>query len=777
MSKILFARSDFSLGESIVQPKQIPEMAKKHGYQACAIVDTMTISGMIDFSLACKSNEIKGLVGCRVRVVEDPLHRKPKKGDTHADKPNPEHYWDVYIKNDEGFQDLARLLSKAFSSEYFYFVPRVGLDDLIETLQRGNLCALSSDVFSAFSLDSYGDIADRLVASCGASTFALQLCPVSTPVFDRINERIVETAERHGLKIIANYPVNYLSDDQADSKDIYRIICNNEKVGDHWNRIPYVRDFSIHEPSFLIKKLAEFSKRTGVKVSSELIKNQDWLSESVEYEWHKQPISLPKMAENEFQTLKALCIRGWKDRLESEVFGYKPSSLLINTYKDILIKELRLLEQMGFSGYFLLVHDLVKWSKESGISVGPGRGSVGGSLVAYLIGITDVDPVRFGLIFERFINPERLDLPDADLDFMSSRRGEVIEYLTNKYGEDRVAGIANYTRLGAASALRDSARVHGLSNLEMSVTKLIPSDMNLAAAREADASIDQFAEAHEHIWNHAIQLEGSMRSYGRHAAGTIVAGRPLTDVSVVESRKEGERTINWDKRYCEDMGLVKLDVLGLSTLDVLNIAVEKIKSRHGKEIDLIKLPLDDEETLKSFSAGKTVAVFQFESSGMRDLLRNIAKGVGTLTFDHITAATALYRPGPMESGMLDDYVAIAKGFKSVTYEHPAMEGALKETNGIIIYQEQVMRVAQDIAGFSMAEADHLRKAISKKDPELMSSLKEQFVEGAAVGQIEVELEDGTKVVVHRKTKFRCDDGEMRTVEEAAALDIGIHITA
>lgn len=730
MSEILFARTHFSLGESMIDPKKVPAKAKELGYSACAIVDTMSVSGMIPFSLAAEEAGIKPICGARIRIVLDPTHRKPKKGDTHEDKPNPEYFWELYIKNEEGFRDLAKLLSKGFSQEYFYFVPRVGLEDVITAMRGGNLLALSASAHSVFQLPEYDELAKRLVLASSASDVFLQLCPVETPHYDQINKRVLETSDKLGLKIIANSPVYYLDAEDADTKDIYNVICNRQKVGEIWNRIPYTRDHAVSQRGLIVRKLKAFTERTGNKVSSQFILNQSIFRDFIEYKWKKQEVSLPEMASNEYQELVKLCKEGWKSRLTTSILGFLPTPLLLNTtYKQILIKELRVLEQMGFSGYFLLVRDLVMWSKEEGIRVGPGRGSVGGSLVAYLLGITDVDPVRFGLIFERFINPERLDLPDADLDFMSTRRGEVFTYLEGKYGADRVAGIANYGTLGAASALRDVGRVHNISGLELAVTKGIELGQSLEEAREALPEVDAFANNHPEIWNHAVRLQGVMRNYGRHAAGTIVSGRPLSDLSVVESRKEGERTVNWDKRYCEDMGLVKLDILGLSTLDVIDMALQHIKDRHHKDIDLLSLPLDEDVTMRSFGKGKTTGVFQFESPGMKELLRSLCAGVGALTFDHIVAATALYRPGPMESGLLDDYVSIAKGFRDVTYEHESMEAALEETNGVIVYQEQVMRVAQDLAGFSMAEADHLRKAMGKKSAEAMAKMREKWVSG------------------------------------------------
>jgi uracil-DNA glycosylase family 4 len=355
----------------------------------------------------------------------------------------------------------------------------------------------------------------------------------------------------------------------------------------------------------------------------------------------------------------------------------------------------------------------------------------GGSLVAYLIGITDVDPIRFNLLFERFINPDRLDLPDADLDFMSSRRHEVIGYLTEKYGKDYVAGISNYSSLASASALRDTGRVFGLSGIELTATKLVPKEhgqsYTLTEAAAEVPEISLFRDKNEEIWKHALKLEGVMRSFGSHAAGIVVAGVPIVERAVIESRTESI-VVNWDKRVVEDWGLVKMDILGLSTLDVLEIAKRYIKDRHGKVVEYINLPLEEADIMEAFGRGDTTGVFQFESPGMKKLLRDLAEG-GTLTFEDITAATALYRPGPMDSGLMDDYVSIKKGIREPYYEHENMHNALKDTYGVIVYQEQVMQLARDLAGFTLAEADHLRKAMGKKDKEKMAAMRQQWVDG------------------------------------------------
>ncbi|MDF7804915.1 DNA polymerase III subunit alpha, partial [Acinetobacter baumannii] len=606
----------------------------------------------------------------------------------------------------------------------------------------------------------------------------IEFSPINTPLFDRLNYLGYLAYEREKIKTVVTYPFNYLENEDADTLDVLSAIATNTQLDLHYRPIQYVKDFGFKEPKFIldhtkaaIQRMAKYERVNSAEAWKEGLKNISELVDKCQYIFEKQPVSLPKLSTDEFKTLCAKCLEGWKKRFSKEILGYKPTKAELDTvYKSRLGYELSILKKMGFESYFLLVEDLVMWSKNNGVIVGPGRGSVGGSLVAYLLGITDVDPIRFGLIFERFINPERLDLPDADLDFASSGRYKVIDYLVEKYGEDYVAGISNYSTLASASALRDTGRISGLNNTQLSATKLVLKEhgtsLDLNTSADAVPELDKFRNEHPVIWKHATKLAGTMKSFGQHAAGIVVAGEPIVNRAVIETRGKSP-VVNWDKRVVEDWGLIKMDLLGLATLDVLNIACDYVKERHGIELDLLKIPLDDEKTMQALGRGETVGVFQLESSGMQQLLKNISNG-GAVTFDDICAVTALYRPGPMDSGMLDDYVDLRKGLKEVTYAHEVLEPVLSDTYGVVVYQEQTMALARKLAGFSMAESDHLRKAIGKKDLKKMAELKPKFIDGAKAGFVEVELEDGTKLKVHRMEKFKCTDGVMRTVEEAFA---------
>ena len=725
---ILFARSHFSIGESTLKPGEIVDEAVRLRYPAACLMDTMNISGMIAFSKAAKEAGIKPLVGVRVRCVPDPLHRKPKRGDTHEDKPNPVTFHDLIIKNDEGLLDVFDLLSQAYSRDYFYYHARVGFADLEDVISRGNVVSLNSDAYSVCHTPDYADVISQIPSAQSAAQSVLAIQPIHTPYYDQHNKRVLAIAKKTGQRVIAYLPC-YYKPGAADTKDVYRVIANNGQVS-HWaTHKPYTRDHHPKRVHDLAESLEGFAERTGCKVSSRMIRDHQWLIDQVEYEWHKLPISLPQMAESESEELVRLCKEGWKERLTRPVMGHRPNGSEVAVYRDRLKYELGVLNGMGFAGYFLLVRQIVKWSKSNGIAVGPGRGSVGGSLVAYLLGITDVDPIRFGLIFERFINPERLDLPDADLDFMSSRREEVIDYLRETFGEEYVAGISNYGQMHGSSALRDVGRVHGLDAFELSASKSVPDGMRLEEAVEEVAELQSYRSRHPDLFEHSVNLQGNMRSFGKHAAGVIVAGKPIKTMAVLEYR-EGEPVINWDKRVCEDMGMVKLDILGLSNLDIIQQTVERVEQRKGTKVDLLAEPLDAPDVMEAFSTGYTTAVFQFESPGMKSLLKSLAYS-GTLTFDNLVAATALYRPGPMESGMLEQYVSVTKGFEEPHYPHPKLKGVLEQTKGVFVYQEQIMRAAQELAGFTMAQADGLRKAMGKKDVAMMAKVREQWTEGCA----------------------------------------------
>lgn len=727
MYSLINTRSAFSMGRSILSVEDIVDAANQYGYKQVAMLDDATISGMTKlFDKARKLEEpIKAVIGVNIRVYDDPTYRPPSKRSGEASKKNE--FWEakLYVKNEKGLKALFRLLTVANSEDYFYYAPRVGIKELVVALKSDGLILSTGDFFSLFQHSNHKKIYQALVKHVEARNRFVELIPAKSAYFDKINSIAAQNAIESDSKVIFSRPALY-KEGADEARDVMSYIIGHGKAKSRLRDIPFIRDFSILPPSEMEKHVATMEHNLS-HLGSFIDSSQDIFNDCT-YEWTKQAMCLPKMADDEFAELIKLCKEGWKHRLERPVFGYKPSDDVLPEYKQRLQYELKVLKDMGFDRYFLLVRDVIMWSKENDILVGPARGSAAGSLVAYLIGITDVDPLRFGLIFERFLNPDRLDYPDIDTDFMSSRRQEVIDWMFDKYGHDKVAGINNYTMLGTASSIRDVGRIFDVSNDDLKCTRGIELGMTLDEAKELP-EIKRYAELHPKEFEISQQLDGAMRSLGRHAAGVVVAGEPLVERAVVERRK-GEQSVNWDKRVVEDFGLIKLDILGLSTLDIIQIAKDKIKARHGKELDLLSIPLDDEKVLQMFAEGKTVGVFQFTSSGMRALLKELGEGGRKLTFEDVYAATALYRPGPLQSGMTEEYVKIKQGIVKPHYEHPKMEDALRETRGIIIYQEQVMQIARDLCGYTMGESDHLRKVMGKKLPEEMEKQRDKFVSGA-----------------------------------------------
>ncbi|WLR90869.1 DNA polymerase III subunit alpha [Shinella zoogloeoides] len=737
MHSILAARTDFSIGESILQTEHLVESAKANGEKAVAVTDTMTITSMIDFTNRCKKADLKPIVGVRLRLVDDHTWRADKT-DKKNKKGKPIYHATAYVMSEKGLKAIFRLLSLANEEPRFYYVARLDFADLyaeLDNLTKDDLRITLGDVQPLTAHPDVAEIQQEIMSRLGHAYATL--VPIDTPYFARLNELAVEAIGR-GAEPLVVRPAFY-KEGEADAAEIMAAICNNNKVSDPWHKSTHNRDFHVVGVKELAQEVGKASKRfvdrgnpsAGLLFKQGLMNTKE-LVDAVSYQWSKAEVTLPQMASDEFAAVVAECKKGWAERFAQPTFGHLPEKgELATVYKDRLKYELSVLQKLKFSGYFLLVQDVVRYAKQNGILVGPGRGSVGGSLVAYLMGITDCDPIRFGLLFERFINPDRIDLPDADLDFMSQRRHEIFEYLIAKYGQARVAGVSNFSALAAASSIRDVGRVAGLPEREYVCSKYVPklhgANVPLPDCAAQVPEIKAFSDKHAEWWSVMTRLEGTMRNYGQHAAGVIVGGVDLVDRAVIERRKEGT-VVNWDKRIVEDQGLVKMDILGLNTLDLINLASEYIKERHGKRPDLMRIPLDDEQVLANFAAGLTTAVFQFESGGMRGLLKQLGKD-GGITFEDITAATALYRPGPMESGMMESFYLRKQGLETIEYDHHLMEPILRETFGVMVYQEQVMQVARAIAGYSAPDADKLRKIMGKKLPEEMKKERGKFVDG------------------------------------------------
>lgn len=713
-------RSDYSLGESSFQVGKIIDMAKALEITHVGIVDYMTISGLPKINAKAKKAGVTVVTGCTLQVVDDPTAKL-------KDRENNGYRLKVYVKSEKGLQSLFRALSKSMTPEHYYYHARLGLDDV---LALEDVVVTSGDVHSMWSHPNAESIHEALRVEFGPD-YMPELIAVDTPLYDRINAIIL--AHNKVESCCVSRPAFYATAEDADATDVLRAISTNTEVSSIFLPRPYSRDLCMRSGAVMVEQVKAMLARQGLTAGTGvLIHNTGTIAAKCTYTFSKMAPTMPKMAPDEFLALCKAVNDGWNDRMGKIVWGHRPKADELPAYKERLVFELGVLKKMGFSGYFLLVQDIVNWSKANNIRVGPGRGSVGGSLVAYLMGITDIDPIRFGLLFERFINPDRIDLPDADLDFMSGRRHEVIDYIVNKWGKENVAGIVNFSTLGPASALRDTARMHTLSPVDYACSKLMEKEhgVSLSLVESADKvpDIDRFRRERPVLWDYALRLEGANRGLSQHAAGVIVAGSPINERAVVSTRGELPM-VQWDKTQVEDFGLIKIDILGLNTLDLIESSLDYIRERHKKNINVLALPLDDARVLAAFGKGDTTGVFQFTGGGMKKLLKDMAQG-GPLTFDDLCAASALFRPGPLDAGLCDRYVAVKQGAARPYYEHPLLEECLGDTFGVIVYQEQVMKICRVLCGFSPGDADGVRKAIGKKDADKMAEYGDRFRAGA-----------------------------------------------
>jgi DNA polymerase-3 subunit alpha len=705
-------QTHFSLGRSILKPKKIAEKVKELGYETLTVCDLSSLSSMTDIVSACTDQDLSYIIGVTVPVYADAVTREKSK---------PIYAIKLYAKDEVGLKTLFKLLSYASSKERFYYNPRLQRSDITDFSADG-LVFSTGDLESVLSYPKYQDELIAFITHFGRLHSFVEFVAVEQIYFDRVNKVAESVVRLNELRSMVTRPVLYL-EEQADVRDMALAISNNSDPNHSLASRPVTRDFHLHSKSDYNALL--------IKLNLSQFDNASQFESLFTYRWEKQHMSLPKLAVNESSELIKLCKEGWADRIANPVFGEVIPPTQLTEYKERLKYELTIINKMGFEPYFLLVAYVCQWSKTNEVLVGPARGSAAGSLVAYLLKITDVDPLRFGLIFERFLNPDRLDYPDIDLDFMSSKRNDIIDHLIEKFGRDKVAGISNYNSLGSASALRDVGRISGLPAFDYECSKLVPKEhgqnVSLEEAVEQVTEIENYALKYPKHWANSLALQGVVRSMGQHAAGIVVAGEPIINRAVVAENKEYP-VVNWDKRIVEDWGLIKLDVLGLSTLDIIDIAVRKINEGGGK-LDLWQIPLTDEKVLAVFAEGRTKGVFQFEGHSARNLCRDVAAS-GTFSFEDIVAINALNRPGPLEAGLTQKYVKIRQGKFSPEYPHPKTRPALEETESVIVYQEQVMQIARDLSGFTMAEADTLRKAIGKKSADLMKTMSEKFIKGA-----------------------------------------------
>ncbi|HOR98328.1 MAG TPA: DNA polymerase III subunit alpha [Kiritimatiellia bacterium] len=721
----LHLHTKYSLLDGACHIEPLVERAKELGMNALAMTDHGVMYGAIDFYNACRDAGIKPILGCEIYILAK-AHRGTR------DHTIPYHHLVLLARNREGYINLARI-NTISHLEGFYYKPRIDKETL--RAHAGGLIGLSACLkgeVNALLAERHLDEAEKVALEYrdifGPDNFFLEMQDHGLPEQKRVNEGVRELCRRTGLKAVVTNDVHYLHQNHAEAHEVMLCIQTQTVMSDP-KRMRYASD------EFYFKSREEMEKRfpddrEAFDLTQEIADRCDvqlTFSNGKAETLHFPAFDVPAGFEDARQYLVHLGKQGLKRH-----YGFEYDDPRDATQKMLVERfdyEVGVIENVGFINYFLVVADFVNWSRNNGVPVGPGRGSGAGSLLAYSLGITQIDPIRFDLIFERFLNPERVSPPDFDIDFCQMRRERTIEYVKRKYGKERVAQIVTFGQLGAKTVIRDIARVLEIPLYQADkFSKMIPEDPKMTLAK-AKTENPQFAEACaqdpllQQIMRHAVVLEGLYRNAGVHAAGVVIGDKPLIDLIPLGRDKDGSPVTQYAKEPVEACGLLKMDFLGLKTLTVLQESVELVRMTRGIEVDLENLPLDDPKTFDLFRRADTVGVFQLESDGMRRTLVDLQP----TRIEEIIAILALYRPGPMD--MISLFVKRKKGEEKITYDHPLLEPILKETYGIMVYQEQVQRAAQVLAGYSLGKADMLRRAMGKKKAGEMAKERTGFIAG------------------------------------------------
>lgn len=711
----LHLHTQYSLLDGACRIPEILTIAKSFKMDSLAITDHGSMFGAIEFYIEAQKAGIKPIIGCEVYVA--PQSRLDKGASGIEDTAN---HLILLARDEEGYRNLMKLVSIGYL-EGFYYRPRI--DKEVLSLHAQGLIGLSAclkgEVASLILQKRFNDAlktADTYQSIFGKGNFYLEIQGNSIPEQQIANEGMFKISKELGIPLVATNDVHYPTKDKARAHEALLCIQTQATLDDPKHMRFQTDDFYFSSPEEM---------KNLFKDCPEAISNTVEIAKrcNLELEFGKMhlPKYTPPQGKGKEEFLLELCQKGLADKNLKEI----PEA------QKRLDHELKIIHDMGFISYFLIVWDFIHYAKSHGIPVGPGRGSAAGSLVSFLLGITDLDPLKYGLLFERFLNPERMGLPDIDIDFCYERRQEVIDYVTNKYGQENVAQIITFGTMQARAVTRDVGRVMGVAYADVDrIAKMIPAelDMTLKKALESTPELNNLYKNDPQITkliDIALSLEGLNRHASVHAAGVIIADKPLNNYMPIFKTGDDQITTGYSMGTLEKIGLLKVDFLGLRTLTVIDETLKLIKKNHGIKIDIEKLPLDDQNTYKLLASSHTIGIFQVESSGMRDLLKKLIPE----RFEDLIALLALYRPGPIGSGMLDDFMKRKHGTTAIRYEHPKLEPILKETYGIMVYQEQIMQIASSLAGFSLAQADILRKAMGKKIPEVMEKERENFLNG------------------------------------------------
>ena len=726
----LHLHTDYSMLDGACDVEKLVQRVKELGMPAVAMTDHGNIFGAVHFVNAAHKAGVKPIVGCELYVCKKDDHnieRTPPDGDTY-------NHLLVLAENEEGYGNLAKITSEA-SLRGFYYKPRVSKKFLAEHSRGliGLSGCLKGEVAERLMEDNY-DAARKAAATYsdifGQNNFFLEIQDQGLEQEHRIHSNLFRLEKDLGLPMVATNDSHYLCEDDAHAQDVMLCIQTGKSIQDT-NRMKF------QGTDFFVKSHDEMHR--VFKDAPDVLSRTLAIAERCNMRLEKISNPFPHFDVPDGFTLDSyfehVSREGFARRLETlrplDAQGRRKHSL--SEYDQRLARELAIIQQMKFSGYFLIVWDFIRYARERSIPVGPGRGSAAGSLVSYALGITDLDPLQHELIFERFLNPERISLPDIDIDFCMNRRGEVISYVTNKYGRENVAQIITFGTMAAKAAIKDVGRAMDVPYADVDrIAKMVPTTLNIKledAIRESPAlqqAYDSDPQVRE-LLDTAKKLEGMVRNAGVHAAGVVISPRPLNELVPLHKTKNDEIVTAFDMVAIEKLGLLKMDFLGLTTLTILDDAVKLIAQTRSESVVLEGLQLDDPETYQRvFHKGLTSGVFQFESRGMRDVLRRYQPN----SIEDLTALNALYRPGPIQGGMIDDFIDRKQGRKKVEYELPELQEILQETLGVIVYQEQVMQIANRLAGYSLGEADLLRRAMGKKNHEEMAQQRERFIQGA-----------------------------------------------
>jgi DNA polymerase III subunit alpha len=719
----LHNHSHYSLLDGLPKVPELVAEAKKQGMSAVALTDHGVMYGAIEFYQECLKNNIKPIIGVEFYLARRGL--KDKKPNIDA-KP---YHLILLAKNNTGYNNLLKLTSIAHL-EGFYYKPRIDW----ETLEKyhDGLIAMSAclngqipKAIMAGDLEEANNLVVKYRDLFGVDSFYLEL--QSHPGIEdqeNVNKELINLSKVHGVGLVATNDVHYLHPEDAEAQDLLMCLQMKKKISDKDRMNLMDFDCSFRPPEKMIEDFASVP---------EAIKNTEKIARMCNVEIELGKISLPHFElpnnENPDSYLKKICQEGLKERYPDCFVAQTCTQEEVDEINQRLEYELGIIEKTGYASYFLIVQDFVNWAKENNIVVGPGRGSAAGSIVSYLINVTDVDPMKYGLIFERFLNPERISMPDIDIDFADTGRGKIIKYVEDKYGHDHVAQIITFGTMAAKAAIRDVGRALGLGYSYCDrIAKMIPMFFNLEDAINASPELK---DAYEHdaeakqLIDFAKKLEGVARHHSTHACGVLISKDQLVKIVPLQYASSSDQTIisQYSLHPIEDLGLLKMDFLGLKNLTILENVIKIIEKIHEREISLNIVDLEDKKTFKLLQKGQTTGVFQLESSGMKKWLTKLRPN----RFEDIIAMVALYRPGPME--FIPDFIKGKQKKKDIVYDDPRLKPILEGTYGIAVYQEQIMEIARQLAGFSYAEADILRKAVGKKIKALLDEQKDKLIDG------------------------------------------------